>query len=1203
MSYTKQNFNAGDVLKAAQLNAMDEQILANEIALEGKQEKGDYLTSADLNSKQDVIGDLDDIRQGAAKGATALQSYTEQYKGTVTGVKVNGTTKNPSNGVVDLGTVITSHQDISGKQDTLVSGTNIKTINGNSLLGKGNIAIETVINNTAGNLSFNVIPKPVESTFYNGKKIAMIGDSITAGVGAGDNSKRYTTVLAGLLGATEVNLGASGTVLCTGGHRGCNIGKLTAANINGCSVVTIMMGINDWDQAKANYYKLGEYGSTDTTTIYGAVDMWCKRIVELRETSDFENTKFFFVTPIVTSWNNSVGGSNWDQNKTNIHGFKLRDLCQAIINVCADYKIPVLDMNKYSGIYYNSSSDNTTSTYFGDGIHPNAAGHGQMANALRDYLLENPTYVETSEALNYVLQSLLGETNKISYPNFDNVETFSLELENITLSPSALSLVEGETQNITATLTPSNTTQTSLKWESSDTNVAIVNNGVVTALAEGSVTITCKSIDNPSISATATVVVSKAESTDITGLLISESTKTVTQGETATLSVSYVPSSTTQTGVVWSSDDETVATVVGNGDSCTVTAVGEGQCNIIATSTINSSIKTSCFFTTSNVEIDIPTDIDTLDAANYTLGSNVRFNSETGEISGTASGETLRNTANAATFNVPLKAGMEVEVQHTFPSSYGNYLGFGVDTTTDPSQIELGAGFPRGKFIVYYDVPSKTDDIETWDTATGPHAKLFTDVGTNVSPRIATIGRDVNGKLYVKHNGTTLTDLPDYTCIETANNSENLYVWFGGCDNKATWKINYFGESRSTSTEPDVPAEPEIPSEPDTPDSGTWTLGNNVSISEDGLISSSGTGITLQSVDNLAIYNTPLLPGMEVEIVNEKVGNSIDSNFILCGVDTTNNLDEITKSGSFTIGKFNIYYDSTKAPVKSILGSTSNQFNLLDTGANTSPRTAIIRRDANGTIKVIYNGTETKLPTTYSGYTTCNSTEQLYVFIGGISNQSNWKMTYFGESRDTSSETPTDPETPTEPTNELYTLGANVTYNSEDNTLKGTQATSYGNENAVAVYNQPLKPGMEVEIVAEFGDTAAEFAAIGVDTTNNISDINGIPSGTKKYQNGILNVYFDNPRTYKNVQYIMPKAATLSKSVLCTEQNNVSPRTTIIKRDENGVITGTCNGVTLNFPDNEHTTLANNTEDLYVFIAGIGTQITWKFNYFGELRG
>lgn len=81
------------------------------------------------------------VQTSLGKADTALQSYTEQYKGTVTGVKINGTTKTPSSGTVDLGTVITSHQDISGKQDQLVSGTNIKTINGNSILGSGNIVI------------------------------------------------------------------------------------------------------------------------------------------------------------------------------------------------------------------------------------------------------------------------------------------------------------------------------------------------------------------------------------------------------------------------------------------------------------------------------------------------------------------------------------------------------------------------------------------------------------------------------------------------------------------------------------------------------------------------------------------------------------------------------------------------------------------------------------------------------------------------------------------------------------------------------------------------------------------------------------------------------------------------------------------------------------------------------------------------------
>lgn len=48
--------------------------------------------------------------------------------GTVTGVKMNGTIKNPTSGVVDLGTVITAHQSLAGKQDKL-SDTQMAAVN------------------------------------------------------------------------------------------------------------------------------------------------------------------------------------------------------------------------------------------------------------------------------------------------------------------------------------------------------------------------------------------------------------------------------------------------------------------------------------------------------------------------------------------------------------------------------------------------------------------------------------------------------------------------------------------------------------------------------------------------------------------------------------------------------------------------------------------------------------------------------------------------------------------------------------------------------------------------------------------------------------------------------------------------------------------------------------------------------------------
>lgn len=61
-----------------------------------------------------------DINLGASDVGVTEAAFPGLNKtGTVTAIKMNGTTKNPASGVVDLGTVITAHQDITGKQDKL----------------------------------------------------------------------------------------------------------------------------------------------------------------------------------------------------------------------------------------------------------------------------------------------------------------------------------------------------------------------------------------------------------------------------------------------------------------------------------------------------------------------------------------------------------------------------------------------------------------------------------------------------------------------------------------------------------------------------------------------------------------------------------------------------------------------------------------------------------------------------------------------------------------------------------------------------------------------------------------------------------------------------------------------------------------------------------------------------------------------------
>ena len=254
-----------------------------------------------------------------------------------------------------------------------------------------------------------LVSNPVPEGHYEGKRILAIGDSLTAGTGV-TSEQRYHALLAQRLKATNISGGTSGATLCPGGHLPNKFETLMTANYltkNDIDVVTIFLGINDWDNGVVNgtyqgklkydesltYYDLGEVGTDDTTTIYGAAQMWCERILELKATAGCEDIQFVFATPVITSWNKSVTTArDWDQDKVNVFGYTLRQYCAAIMEVCAYYEIPVLDLNMYSGMYYHSQTDNNVDYFGGDGIHPGVNGHVMMADAFEEFLLEGYSY-------------------------------------------------------------------------------------------------------------------------------------------------------------------------------------------------------------------------------------------------------------------------------------------------------------------------------------------------------------------------------------------------------------------------------------------------------------------------------------------------------------------------------------------------------------------------------------------------------------------------------------------------------------------------------------------------------------------------------------------------------------------------------------------------------------------------------------------
>lgn len=153
----------------------------------------------------------------------------------------------------------------------------------------------------------------------------------------------------------------------------------------------------------------------------------------------------------------------------------------------------------------------------------------------------------------------------------------------VTVTPDKATLTkEGENVQLTATVTPSYADNKTVTWTSSDEKVAIVDkDGKVTAVGNGTATITARTISgNHTASVTVTVNIPE-KVVEIEKITVSTDKKTLTKiGETTQLIVQIEPEDAQKQELTWTSSDERVATVDKNGK---VTAVGTGKAVITVT--------------------------------------------------------------------------------------------------------------------------------------------------------------------------------------------------------------------------------------------------------------------------------------------------------------------------------------------------------------------------------------------------------------------------------------------------------------------------------------------------------------------------------------------------------------------------------------------------------------------------------------------
>ncbi len=148
----------------------------------------------------------------------------------------------------------------------------------------------------------------------------------------------------------------------------------------------------------------------------------------------------------------------------------------------------------------------------------------------------------------------------------------------------AYEVAAGATLALPLRFEPANATDQAAAWGSSDETVATVSaSGVVTGVSPGTATITATPREPiPAASTTITVFEVPAES-----VVVSPSALTLPAGSRAYLAASILPANSTNRRVVWSSADERVATVDGNGEA---TGVGAGTTTIFA-STLDGRVR------------------------------------------------------------------------------------------------------------------------------------------------------------------------------------------------------------------------------------------------------------------------------------------------------------------------------------------------------------------------------------------------------------------------------------------------------------------------------------------------------------------------------------------------------------------------------------------------------------------------------------
>ena len=165
----------------------------------------------------------------------------------------------------------------------------------------------------------------------------------------------------------------------------------------------------------------------------------------------------------------------------------------------------------------------------------------------------------------YTVRSYYSKTKVYGKYNTKGVSVTmpAIKVSKVALNKTSATLKsKGQTVQLTATVSPSNATNKALEWKSSNTNVATVSSsGKVTAVANGTATITATAKDGSKKSASCKITVSIPSTTvPVSSVSLNKTSVTLTeQFHGVLLEATVTPSNATNKALEWKSLDKRVA--------------------------------------------------------------------------------------------------------------------------------------------------------------------------------------------------------------------------------------------------------------------------------------------------------------------------------------------------------------------------------------------------------------------------------------------------------------------------------------------------------------------------------------------------------------------------------------------------------------------------------------------------------------------